>query len=277
MKRDQISIAVVGALFAATASVSAVQHEDPQVPASPAAQSADVTACRTASQQAVLTIGGLDARLETARQTNNPSQLRAAMDDLQTALGSLRAQLASCATLAADQGGAIGNMPGMRHSMPGTGRPVSGTSPALAPGATPGELPGQIDHSSHSQAAVGIPAPPAQSQTNRNAVVTSPGVEITFKGQPAPLKTGDNRFEVAVESADGKPITDADVSVLFVMPAMPAMKMPEMRNEVKLKSAGDGRYTGTGRLMMAGQWNVTVSVKQKGKEIGQKKINVRAQ
>ena len=277
MKRDQISIAVVGVLFAATASVSAVQHEDPQVPASPAAQSADVTACRSASQQAVLAIGGLDARLEAARQTNNPSQLRAAMDDLQAALGSLRAQLASCATLAADQGGAMGNMPGMQHSMPGTGQPVSGTSPALASSATQGELPSQIDHSSHPQAAVGTPAPSAQSQRNRSAVVTSARVEITFKSQPAPLKTGDNQFEVTVKNADRKPITDADVSVLFVMPAMAAMNMPEIRNEVKLKSSGAGRYTGAGQVTTAGQWNVTVSVKQNGKEIGQKKMTVRAQ
>ena len=62
MKRDQMSIAVVSVVFAATASVSAVQYEDHQVSAFPAAQSADVTACRSASQQAVLAIGGLDAR-----------------------------------------------------------------------------------------------------------------------------------------------------------------------------------------------------------------------
>jgi nitrogen fixation protein FixH len=60
------------------------------------------------------------------------------------------------------------------------------------------------------------------------------------------------------------------------MPAMPQMKMPEMRNEVKLKPAGDGKYTASGRVMMAGQWNVTVSVKQNGKEIGQKKLTVTA-
>jgi len=49
--------------------------------------------------------------------------------------------------------------------------------------------------------------------------------------------------------------------VLFVMPAMPAMKMAEMRNEVKLKPSGPGLYAGSVDVMMAGTWNVTVIVK----------------
>jgi nitrogen fixation protein FixH len=99
---------------------------------------------------------------------------------------------------------------------------------------------------------------------------------ITFKTTPTPPKTGSNQFEVTVKDAAGKPVADADVSVLFVMPAMPAMKMPEMRKETKLKAAGDGKYTGTGEVMMAGMWNVTVSAKQKGKQIGSLKQSVTA-
>ena len=94
--------------------------------------------------------------------------------------------------------------------------------------------------------------------------------------QPKAPKTGANEFEVMVKGADGKPLSDADVSVLFVMPAMPAMKMAEMRNEVKLKPTGPGTYMGSGNVMMAGAWNVTVSVKQAGKEIGQKKLTLTA-
>jgi uncharacterized GH25 family protein len=94
--------------------------------------------------------------------------------------------------------------------------------------------------------------------------------------QPTTIKSGENQFAVMVKGADGKPIADADVSVLFVMPAMPAMKMPEMRNEVKLKPAGEGKYTGSGNVPMAGKWNVTVSVKKDGKVLGQKKQTVTA-
>ena len=101
------------------------------------------------------------------------------------------------------------------------------------------------------------------------------GLDIMLM-QPKDVKTGANEFEVMVKGADGKPVSDADVSVLFVMPAMPAMKMAEMRNEVKLKPSGPGMYMGSGNVMMAGKWNVTVSVKQGGKEVGQKKLALTA-
>jgi hypothetical protein len=101
------------------------------------------------------------------------------------------------------------------------------------------------------------------------------GLDIMLM-QPEEVKAGANEFEVMVKGADGKPVSDADVSVLFVMPAMPAMKMAEMRNEVKLKPAGSGMYKGPGNVMMAGKWNVTVSVKRGGKEVGQKTLALTA-
>jgi YtkA-like len=101
-------------------------------------------------------------------------------------------------------------------------------------------------------------------------------VTITFASRPSPPKAGENQFDVTVKGADGKPVTDADVAVSFVMPAMPAMKMAEMRSDVKLKPAGAGKYAGSGQVPTAGTWNVTVSVKQSGKELGQKKLKVTA-
>lgn len=94
--------------------------------------------------------------------------------------------------------------------------------------------------------------------------------------KPTAAKAGDNDFEVVVKDRAGKPVTDAEVSVLFVMPAMPAMKMAEMRHEVKLTSAGNGKYTGNGQVMMRGKWNVTVSVKKNGKLLGERKLAVTA-
>jgi len=92
--------------------------------------------------------------------------------------------------------------------------------------------------------------------------------------KPAAAKMGDNQFEVMVKDAMGKPMTKADVSLLFVMPAMPAMKMAEMKNTVKLKAMNDGTYAGQGNVMMAGTWNVTVDVMQNGKSVGQKKLTL---
>jgi len=118
---------------------------------------------------------------------------------------------------------------------------------------------------------VGLTATPTFAQDKPTTpTMKAAGLDIMLM-QP---KAGDNQFEVMVKGADGKPLADADVSVLFVMPATPAMG--EMRNEVKLKSAGAGKYTGMGQAMMAGKWNVTVSVKQRGKEVGQKTIALTA-
>lgn len=90
--------------------------------------------------------------------------------------------------------------------------------------------------------------------------------------QPTALKAGENQFEVMVKGAEGKPLNGADVSLVFVMPATPTMG--EMRNEVKPAAAGT--YIGPGNVMMVGKWNVTVSVKQSGKEVGQKKVALTA-
>ena len=122
---------------------------------------------------------------------------------------------------------------------------------------------------------VAIAASPAAAQATEKSKAAKPAVDIMLmKPAPTAVKSGDNQFEVAVKGADGKPLENADVSVLFVMPPMGAMA--EMRNEVKLKPAGGGKYTGSGNVMMAGKWNVTISVKQNGKEIAQKKITVTA-
>jgi hypothetical protein len=120
-----------------------------------------------------------------------------------------------------------------------------------------------------------IAASPAVAQATPKPKAATAGLDIMLM-QPKDVKTGDNQFEVMVKGADGKPVSDADVSVLFVMPAMPAMKMAEMRNEVKLKPSGPGMYMGSGNVMMAGKWNVTVSVKRGSKELGQKKLALTA-
>ena len=106
-----------------------------------------------------------------------------------------------------------------------------------------------------------------------------PSLNITLMSKPTPPKMGENTFEVMVKGPDGKAITDADVTVLLYMAAMPAMKMPEMKNTVTLKyrkdeTYKDGAYVGTGQVMMAGKWDATVTVKRAGKEMGNKKVPI---
>jgi uncharacterized GH25 family protein len=115
------------------------------------------------------------------------------------------------------------------------------------------------------EAAPAAQAPPAAS--------TQP-LEITLD-ESQPIKSGENTLEVMVMQG-GQPVTDADVSVQFFMPAMPEMKMAEMKNTVPLKHEGGGRYRGTGNVMMAGKWDTTVMVMRGGQEIGSQKLEVTA-
>jgi hypothetical protein len=115
-----------------------------------------------------------------------------------------------------------------------------------------------------------------QPQPATGGTAGTSAVDITFKSEPDPPKSGDSAFEVTVKGSDGKPVSDADVSLNFYMAAMPSMNMPEMRNTVRLKHVKEGRYRGTGNVMMAGRWDVTVVVIRGGKQIGNRKLAVTA-
>jgi membrane fusion protein, copper/silver efflux system len=100
------------------------------------------------------------------------------------------------------------------------------------------------------------------------------GTQITFRTVPDPPRPGDNQLEVSVKDASGKPIDDAEVTVQFLMPAMPTMNMPAMKSDAKLSSAGGGVYRGSGQVMMAGRWDVTVNVIRGGERLGSKQLPV---
>jgi len=116
----------------------------------------------------------------------------------------------------------------------------------------------------------------ATASTSATGPRVTQDVDITLTSAPAQPKVGNNTFEATVKSADGKPITDAEVTAMFYMAAMPAMKMPEKKNTVMLMHEKEGRYAGT-EQMIAGKWDVTVTVKRAGKEIGSRKFPISAQ
>jgi Cu(I)/Ag(I) efflux system membrane fusion protein len=91
---------------------------------------------------------------------------------------------------------------------------------------------------------------------------------VTFRLEPSAPKGGaDAKFHVAVTAPDGKPITDAQVQLTLVMPAMPAMGMREMRSSFNLTWNGS-EYMGSGTIPMAGPWNVTVEGRRDGQVLG---------
>jgi Cu(I)/Ag(I) efflux system membrane fusion protein/cobalt-zinc-cadmium efflux system membrane fusion protein len=99
-------------------------------------------------------------------------------------------------------------------------------------------------------------------------------LDISFRSQPDPPRSGENQFEVSLKTADGKAVTDAQVTVAFFMAAMPSMNMPAMRNDAKLTHAGGGVYRGTGQVLMAGRWDVTVTVTRGGQRLGAKQLSI---
>jgi multidrug efflux pump subunit AcrA (membrane-fusion protein) len=99
-------------------------------------------------------------------------------------------------------------------------------------------------------------------------------LDIAFRALVDPPKTGENPFEVVLKDSTGNPVTDADVSVRFFMPAMPTMNMPAMQNSAALLHSGNGTYRGTGQVLMGGNWEVTVTATRAGKEIGSRKLSM---
>ena len=99
-------------------------------------------------------------------------------------------------------------------------------------------------------------------------VTSAEGLNIRFQSRPDPPESGSNAIEVSVTDRTGAPVTDATVTVVFSMPAMPAMNMPAMRSDAPLTHAGNGTYRGTGQLSMTGTWNVNVTVSRGAETVG---------
>ena len=102
----------------------------------------------------------------------------------------------------------------------------------------------------------------------------APRVDIAFRTQPDPPRTGNDTFEVRVTDSSGKPVTGASVSVQLLMPAMPSMNMPAIRTEVMLPPVGEGVYRATGEVTTGGRWDVTVTVVKDGARLGSKQFSL---
>ena len=120
----------------------------------------------------------------------------------------------------------------------------------------------------------------AVAQTPAQKAEKKPQPAITLATTPTPAAAGETTLTVTAKDAAGKPITGADVSVEFVMPPMGGM--PEMKNKITLKAstdsklAAEGTYVGTGQIIMAGTWSVTVGVNVDGKSVADKRLTVTA-
>jgi nitrogen fixation protein FixH len=84
---------------------------------------------------------------------------------------------------------------------------------------------------------------------------------------------GENVFEVVVVDAVDNPVEDGEVTAQL---SMPSMSMPTTPFRVNLEPVGGGWYRGSGRLTMAGRWDVTIDVRRFGQKRGTSQIAIEA-
>jgi RND family efflux transporter MFP subunit len=113
-----------------------------------------------------------------------------------------------------------------------------------------------------------------QARTASPADAAAPRLDITFRTRPDPPRAGDTTFEVIVKDSGGQPVTDAAVTAMLFMPAMPSMNHPAMRSQATLTHDGGGTYHGAGQVTMAGRWDVTVNVTREGRTLGSRQFGL---
>jgi membrane fusion protein, copper/silver efflux system len=132
-----------------------------------------------------------------------------------------------------------------------------------------------MDSESQLQAAAGayVPPPPGAGGA---AAMNAAAVNVALTSEPSPPRKGSNIFRVKLTDDKGAPITGAQVTVTFFMPAMPAMGMAAMKTIVSCSDKGVGLYEGSGELGSGGTWQVTITAQQNGRTIASKQLTINA-
>lgn len=134
-----------------------------------------------------------------------------------------------------------------------------------------------IDSESQLQAAAGAFVPPTPGEgaaAAMNAPAGAPQGTIELTTEPSPPAKGSNLFRVKITGANGAPISGAQVSVIFFMPAMQSMGMAAMKTSVNLSDKGNGLYEGSGELGSGGTWQVNIIAQQNGTVVATKHLSV---
>lgn len=135
-----------------------------------------------------------------------------------------------------------------------------------------------IDSEAQLQAAAGafMPPPPGAGQAAAMNAPAQAQANVELTTDPSPPQKGSNTVRVKLTDQAGKPITGAEVTVTFFMPAMPAMGMAAMKTPIKLADKGSGMYEGKDALGSGGTWQVTITASQNGQAIATKHLTVNA-
>jgi RND family efflux transporter MFP subunit len=101
-------------------------------------------------------------------------------------------------------------------------------------------------------------------------------VQMDFRTSPSPPQKGQNAVIVRLTGADGKPVSGAQITVTFFMPAMPAMGMAAMHTTAMLVDRDNGTYEAPLKLDSGGTWHVTITARHDGKVLATKQMSVSA-
>jgi hypothetical protein len=99
----------------------------------------------------------------------------------------------------------------------------------------------------------------------RKAAPARQSYKVSFRTDPTPPVGSENAtIHVSItDSLTGEIVRDATVRMTMLMPAMPAMGMPEMRDSTDLRWNGTD-YSGSLKILMSGSWNVLIEIARAG-------------
>jgi Cu(I)/Ag(I) efflux system membrane fusion protein/cobalt-zinc-cadmium efflux system membrane fusion protein len=117
------------------------------------------------------------------------------------------------------------------------------------------------------------PSPPIAKAANGAPAAQ---MHIDLSTQPDPPHQGANTVRVKLTGPDGKPVVGAQVTAIFVIPAMPAMGMAAKRAAASLTDMGNGSYEGSLHLDSGGTWQVNVIVQRGGEVVASKQLSLSA-
>lgn len=135
-----------------------------------------------------------------------------------------------------------------------------------------------IDSEAQLQAAAGAFMPPPPGAGTAAAMNAPPQTQATIEltTDPSPPRKGSNTVRAKLFAGDGKPVSGAQVTITFFMPAMQEMGMAAMKTVVHASDKGGGLYEGNGDLGSGGTWQVTVTATQNGQVIVSKHLTLNA-
>ena len=99
-------------------------------------------------------------------------------------------------------------------------------------------------------------------------------VTVDLSTDPTSPRKGANTVRVKLTGADGNPVTGAQTTITFFMPAMPAMGMAAVRTVTTLAEKGNGLYEAPITLETGGTWQVTVTVQRNGQTVASKQLSL---